>query len=53
MYLPGQVELIAEAQADNWSNDFFWCNRTLSEIGTDDKPVHPLACKSCRVCFEA
>jgi hypothetical protein len=39
-------------ERDGWANDFFWCNRTLTEIGEDDKPVHPNACKSCRACFE-
>lgn len=52
MYLPGHVEQMAEAEHDGWANDFFWCNRTLTEIGADDKPVHPNACKICRACFE-
>lgn len=53
MYLPGHVEWLAEAEQDNWANDFFWCNRTLTEIGCDDQPVHPRLCTACRACFEA
>jgi hypothetical protein len=30
----------------------FWCNRTLTEVGADDQPVHPSCCKPGRRCFE-
>jgi len=30
----------------------FWCNRTLTEVGPDDHPVHPDCCKPGRKCFD-
>jgi len=52
MYLPGHVEQLAAAEREGWPDDFFWCNRTLTQTGTDDQPTHPKACTKCRVCFE-
>ena len=31
---------------------FYWCNCTLSEIGSDDKPAHLRACIPGRTCFK-
>jgi hypothetical protein len=31
---------------------FYWCNCTLSEIGSDDKPAHLRACIPGRRCFK-
>jgi len=31
---------------------FYWCNRTLSEIGGDDRPAHVRTCILGRKCFE-
>ncbi|MGA2685480.1 MAG: hypothetical protein ABSF51_10545 [Verrucomicrobiota bacterium] len=30
----------------------FWCNRTQTVVGLDDRPVHKDACRPSRSCFE-
>ena len=30
----------------------FWCNRTQTVVGVDDRPVHKTACVPGRSCFE-
>ena len=32
---------------------YYWCNRTLTEIGPDDQGVDPQLCQAQRGCFEA
>jgi hypothetical protein len=52
MFIP---EHEAEALAESTEPDagaFYWCNRTLGEIGPDDQPVHVRACIPGRKCFE-
>jgi len=31
---------------------FYWCNRTLTPLGTDDQPAHVRLCVRGRCCFE-
>lgn len=31
----------------------YWCNRTLTETGPDDRPVHAELCCDSRACCEA
>lgn len=31
----------------------YWCNRTLTEAGPDDRPVHADLCSESRSCCEA
>jgi hypothetical protein len=55
MYIPqvGEVEAIAptkDATADAACH--YWCNRTLTEVGFDDQPVHRDVCRPGRACFE-
>ena len=52
MFIP---ELEAEAlsvQTEPGAEAFYWCNRTLSEIGVDDRPAHVRTCIHGRKCFE-
>jgi hypothetical protein len=45
-----------EAFADKTGEDrtpcHFWCNRTQSAVGVDDKAVHKNACREGRTCYE-
>ena len=44
------VALRPEAAAESACH--YWCNRTLTEVGVDDRPVHRDACQPGRACFE-
>lgn len=30
----------------------FWCNRTQTVVGVDDRPVHKTDCQPSRSCYE-
>ncbi|HVM62034.1 MAG TPA: hypothetical protein VMV72_14325 [Verrucomicrobiae bacterium] len=52
MFIPEhQAEALAESTEPD-AGAFYWCNRTLSEIGADDKPAHVRTCIPGRKCFE-
>lgn len=46
-----EAEALAE-QTEPGAEAFYWCNRTLSEIGADDRPAHLRTCIPGRHCFE-
>jgi hypothetical protein len=53
MFIPvHEAEALTES-AEPDAGPFYWCNRTLSEIGSDDKPAHLRTCIPGRKCFEA
>jgi hypothetical protein len=53
MYVLAAPEEAFADQADtNTSPCFFWCNRTQTAVGHDDRPVHKHACIPTRSCFE-
>jgi hypothetical protein len=52
MFVPGhEAEALVESLEPE-AGAFYWCNRTLSEIGIDDKPAHLRTCIPGRHCFE-
>lgn len=52
LFIPEQTaEAFAEGHEPG-AEAFFWCNRTLTPIGVDDKPVHLRVCTRGRCCFE-
>ena len=52
MFIPEhEAEALAE-QTEPGAEAFYWCNRTLSEIGADDRPAHLRTCIPGRKCFE-
>jgi hypothetical protein len=53
MFVPEQAEAARQEIETGIGHSFYWCNRTLREIGEDDAPVCPLDCRSGRKCFEA
>lgn len=46
-------EAFAEKHGENMTPCHFWCNRTQSVVGVDDKQVHKNTCQEGRSCFEA
>jgi len=52
MFIPEhEAEALAE-QTGLEAGAFYWCNRTLSETGPGDQPVHIRTCRPGRNCFE-
>jgi len=52
MFVPGhEAEALTES-VEPEAGAFYWCNRTLSEIGLDDKPAHLRTCIPGRHCYE-
>ena len=45
-------EAFADKQGENVAPCHFWCNRTQTVVGVDDRPVHKDSCNSSRSCFE-
>jgi len=45
-------EAFADKQGENVTPCHFWCNRTQTVVGVDDRPVHKDSCNSSRSCFE-
>jgi hypothetical protein len=50
--LTSPEEALADKDDTNTSPCFFWCNRTQTAVGHDDRPVHKAACIPTRSCFE-
>jgi hypothetical protein len=54
MYVPAQAdEVFSKEAGETGYCGHCWCNRTLSEVGFDDRPVNISACNPSRSCFEA
>jgi hypothetical protein len=51
MYVPEHAATALDEE--NQATACFWCNKTLSALGQDDKQVHPSVCRAGRVCHEA
>jgi hypothetical protein len=47
-----QEEAFAEKKGEFVTPTHFWCNRTQTVIGVDDRPAHKSACNSLRSCCE-
>jgi hypothetical protein len=45
-------EAFADKTGENVTPCHFWCNRTQTVIGVDDRPVHKARCNASRSCFE-
>jgi len=52
MFVPGHEAEALSEQNELGADAFYWCNRTLSEIGSDDRPAHLRTCTPGRKCFE-
>jgi hypothetical protein len=52
LFIPEEApDALAETTGPE-AEPFYWCNRTLTPIGVDDKPVHVRLCTRGRCCFE-
>jgi hypothetical protein len=45
-------EAFADKEGEHTTPCHFWCNRTQTVVGVDDRPVHKDACVPGRSCFE-
>lgn len=45
-------ESFAEKSEENATPSHFWCNRTQSVVGVDDRPAHKNTCDQSRSCYE-
>jgi hypothetical protein len=45
-------EALADKEGEHVTPCHFWCNRTQTVVGVDDRPVHKDLCNSSRSCFE-
>lgn len=45
-------EAFAEKEGEQVTACHFWCNRTQTVVGVDDRPVHKDSCQPLRSCFE-
>ena len=45
-------EAFADKRGDEVTPCHFWCNRTQSVVGVDDRPAHKNSCDESRSCFE-
>lgn len=53
MYIPAQAHEVFSASGDQLNEiGHCWCNRTMSEVGPDDKQVGAALCGKNRACFE-
>jgi hypothetical protein len=53
MYVPAQSADVRTRIADGAPGEpHCWCNRTMTEVGRDDRPVAIGRCVSGRSCFE-
>ncbi len=52
MFIPAQADEALKEQTEPGASCHFWCNRTLTEVGWDDQPVHKDRCGGWRSCFE-
>ena len=53
MYIPAQEHEVLSASGEELLNiGHCWCNRTMSEVGPDDRQVSAPNCNRNRSCFE-
>jgi hypothetical protein len=53
MYVEATVEeALAEKSGAEASPCHYWCNRTQTVAGPDDRPVHKAACGPARSCYQ-
>jgi hypothetical protein len=53
MYVPAQADEVFAADESGYQHcGHCWCNRTLSEVGPDDRQVEMQVCNPTRSCFE-
>ena len=53
MYVPVQADEMFSASGEEAGHvGHCWCNRTMAEVGPDDKQVGAQSCGSGRSCFE-
>ena len=52
VFIPEEAATAFVEPTDTEAEAFYWCNRTLTAIGVDDKPVHLRLCTRGRCCFE-
>jgi hypothetical protein len=52
MYIPALAEGALDFDQDNNDQSFYWCNKTLTALGSDDAPAHPCSCQPGRSCHE-
>jgi hypothetical protein len=52
MFIPAHEAEALTEPTESGADAFYWCNCTLSEIGSDDKPAHLRACIPGRTCFK-
>ena len=53
MYIPALAEGALDLEQDTNDQSFYWCNKTLSALGRDDRPAHPCVCQPGRTCHES
>lgn len=52
MFIPAQADEAFDEKALPGSDSFCWCNRSMTEIGPDDRLVNGPDCsKSSRICY--
>ncbi|HUK81989.1 MAG TPA: hypothetical protein VLZ12_05085 [Verrucomicrobiae bacterium] len=52
LFIPEDATEAFAEQTEHGAEAFFWCNRTLTHVGVDDRPVHVKLCVRGRCCFE-
>ena len=53
MYIPAQADEVFADTGENMGHcGHCWCNKTLAEVGLDDKVAGIQACNPSRSCFE-
>jgi hypothetical protein len=53
MYIPAQADEVFSASGEDLEHmGHCWCNRTLTEVGPDDRHVVAQSCNRSRSCFE-
>ena len=52
MFIPEHEADALSEQTEPGAEAFYWCSRTLSGIGADDRPAHVRTCIFGRKCFE-
>ena len=51
-FIPEEAGGAFDETSEPGAEPLYWCNRTLTTIGVDDKPVHLRLCTRDRCCFE-
>jgi hypothetical protein len=52
MYIPAQADEVFQDQFESNRSEHCWCNRTLGEVGPDERLAGIEACSPQRPCFE-